>query len=120
MTRFTLSEPELAALTSREVPVGKQLFNALDRVEGIRRDCQTLLGGESMTAGWVVWASINVLTYSLDIMAATSAQMEAGYQKLHRWCQFEFRQYTREGQLEVSDVMREAMRRLKDRPALQK
>jgi len=54
--RFTLSEPELAALTSREIPVGNNLFEALDRVERIRFDCQALLAGEEGTvqAGYVV------------------------------------------------------------------
>jgi hypothetical protein len=51
-------------------------------------------------------------------MATTSEQMESGYKKIHRWCHFEFRQYTREAQLEVSPVMREAIRRLRQRPAL--
>ncbi|KAK8861721.1 hypothetical protein IAR55_002544 [Kwoniella newhampshirensis] len=107
LSRFTLSESELAALISREVAVGTALFQALDHVEAIRVDCQVLLGGEErkMQAG-------------LDIMAATSDQMESGYKKIHRWCQFEFRQYTRETQLEVSPIMREAVRRLRERPAL--
>lgn len=47
--RFTLSEPELATLTSRETPVGPGLFEALDRVERIRFDCQALLAGEEGT-----------------------------------------------------------------------
>ncbi len=53
-------------------------------------------------------------------MAATSEQMEAGYRKIHRWCQFEFRQYTKETQLEVSPVMNEAIRRLRARPNMLK
>ncbi|WRT63924.1 uncharacterized protein IL334_000851 [Kwoniella shivajii] len=107
LSRFTLSESELAALGSREVVVGQTLFDALDRVEKIRKDCEVLLGGEEgkMQAG-------------LDIMRATSDQMESGYKKIHRWCQFEFRQFTRETQLEVSSVMREAIKRLKERPPL--
>ena len=44
--------------------------------------------------------------------------MEAGYKKIYRWCQFEFRQYTKEGHLEVGPVMREAVKRLQARPAL--
>jgi hypothetical protein len=60
------------------------------------------------------WADLR----RLDIMATTSDQMETGYKKIHRWCQFEFRQYTREGQLEVSPIMREAILRLRQRPAL--
>lgn len=51
-------------------------------------------------------------------MKATSEQMEAGYKKIHRWCQFEFRQFTKEGQLEVSPLLRDALQRLKQRPAL--
>ncbi|WWC86032.1 uncharacterized protein L201_000903 [Kwoniella dendrophila CBS 6074] len=109
LSKFTLSESELAALGSREVSVGQTLFDALDRVEKIRKDCQVLLGGEEgkMQAG-------------LDIMRATSDQMESGYKKIHRWCQFEFRQYTRETQLEVSPIMREGIRRLRERPPLLK
>jgi len=53
LTRFTLSEAEKDALISREVSVGQSVFAALDRVEGIRRDCQALLSGEEekMQAG---------------------------------------------------------------------
>ncbi|OCF45140.1 hypothetical protein I317_00942 [Kwoniella heveanensis CBS 569] len=109
LAKFTLSEAELGALGSREVAVGQSLFSALDRVERIRKDCEVLLGGEEgkMQAG-------------LDIMRATSDQMESGYKKIHRWCQFEFRQFTREAQLEVSPVMRDAVKRLRERPPLLK
>lgn len=55
---------------------------------------------------------------SIDIMSLTSEQLESGYIKIHRYCQFEFRQFTRETQLEVSPVMLQAIRRLRDRPAL--
>jgi hypothetical protein len=51
-------------------------------------------------------------------MAATSKQMEAGYKKVHRWCQFEISQFTKEGQLDVSPLLRQALQRLKSRPAL--
>lgn len=51
-------------------------------------------------------------------MAATSKQMEAGYKKIHRWCQFEISQFTKEGQLDVSPLLRQALQRLKSRPAL--
>lgn len=55
LTRFTLSETELSALTSRDIVVGQPVFDALDRVEAIRRDCRALLGGEQekMQAGYV-------------------------------------------------------------------
>lgn len=51
-------------------------------------------------------------------MRATSHQLEVGYQKIFRWCTFEFRQFAREAQLEVSPVLREAVRRLRDRKPL--
>lgn len=51
-------------------------------------------------------------------MKATSEQMELGYKKLHRWCQFEFRQFTKEAQLEVSPLLRDALQKMKQRPAL--
>jgi conserved oligomeric Golgi complex subunit 6 len=46
LSRFTLSEAEAAALTSRDVPVGCRFFDAMDRVERIRRDCRVLMAGE--------------------------------------------------------------------------
>lgn len=49
LKRFTLSDTEHRALTSREVPVEPGLFEALDRVERIRFDCQALLAGEEGT-----------------------------------------------------------------------
>jgi hypothetical protein len=51
-------------------------------------------------------------------MAQTSEEMESGYRKIHRWCQSEFRQFTKDTQLEVSPVMNEAVRRLRERPNL--
>jgi hypothetical protein len=49
-------------------------------------------------------------------MAVTSEQLEMGYKKIHRWCQFELRQFTKDAQLEVSQTMREAVKRLGKRP----
>ncbi|KAL7409891.1 oligomeric Golgi complex subunit 6 [Mrakia frigida] len=107
LSRFTLAQSELETLTSRDVPVGLPLFAAMDRVKGIRKDCRALLGGDEggTTAG-------------LDIMAATSQQLDLGYQKIFRWIQFEFRQFVREAQLEVGVVLREAVKRLRDRKSL--
>nr|KIR44060.1 hypothetical protein I312_06740 [Cryptococcus bacillisporus CA1280] len=107
LSRFVLSNSELAALTSREVTIGQPLFDTLDHLEKIRTDCEVLLGGEE-----------GKTQAGLDIMSVTSEQLESGYTKIHRYCQFEFRQFTRETQLEVSPVMRQAIHRLRDRPAL--
>jgi len=55
LTRFTLNDAEVEALTSRDVPVGSQFFEAMDRTEQIREDCRVLMSGEdgSTKAGWV-------------------------------------------------------------------
>jgi hypothetical protein len=53
-------------------------------------------------------------------MRATGQQLEAGYQKIFRWCTFEFRQFVREAQLEVGVVMKEAVKRLRERKPLLK
>jgi hypothetical protein len=47
LRRFTLSDREVKAMTSREVPVGKVLFEAIERTEAIRRDCRVLMSGEA-------------------------------------------------------------------------
>lgn len=56
LARFTLTEAEVEAITSREVPVGRRLFEAMDRAEKIRDDCQILLSGEgeSTKSGCVI------------------------------------------------------------------
>ena len=54
----------------------------------------------------------------LDIMASTSSQLERGYEKIFRWCSFEFQQIGRDTQLEVGATMQEAVRRLRKRPEL--
>jgi hypothetical protein len=53
----------------------------------------------------------------MDILTATGAQLEAGYSRVHRWVEFQFRQMTRD-QLDVSPTLREAVRRLASRPVL--
>lgn len=47
LRRFTLTEREVKAMTSREVPVGRELFEAIERTEAIRRDCRVLMSGEA-------------------------------------------------------------------------
>ena len=51
-------------------------------------------------------------------METTSGYLEHAYEKIFRWCSFEFRQMGRDTQLEVDDTMREAVRRLRERPEL--
>lgn len=44
LTRYTLTDAETEAIVSREVPVGKRLFGAMDRAQKIREECHVLLG----------------------------------------------------------------------------
>ncbi|KAI0929236.1 hypothetical protein AcW1_006229 [Taiwanofungus camphoratus] len=105
--RFTLSEDEKEAITSREVAAGPRFFSAMDKAEKIRDDCQVLMTGEE-----------GPTKAGLDIMSATSSYLEQAYERIFRWCCFEFRQMGRDAQLEVSSSMREAVRRLRQRPEL--
>ncbi|BGP43615.1 Golgi transport complex subunit 6 [Rhodotorula kratochvilovae] len=107
LSRFTLTDAELRALTSREVPVGPELFAAMDKTERIRADCRALLSGE---AGEGTQAG-------LDIMEYTSQHLEAGFAKIHKWLTFEARGFAKDV-LEVSATVREAVARLKARPEL--
>jgi conserved oligomeric Golgi complex subunit 6 len=108
LSRFTLTPLEVAALTSREVPVGPDLFAAMSRVIDIRRDCQSVFAFSDEDSARV----------GHEIMAATNEQLEAGYAKVHRWCQAQFRAFTRDSHLEVGETLQEAVRRLRERPAL--
>lgn len=50
-------------------------------------------------------------------MLYTSQHLDAGYQKIFKWCSFESRGFSKDV-MEVSATMREAMRRLKGRKDL--
>ncbi|KAK7064568.1 E3 ubiquitin-protein ligase PEP5 [Favolaschia claudopus] len=107
LSRFTLNEEEVEAVTSRDVPVGPRFFQAMDKTERIRTDCRVLMAGEH-----------GPTQAGLDIMALTSSHLEQGYEKIFRWCSYEFRQMGRDIHIEVEDTMREAIRRLRKRPEL--
>lgn len=57
--------------------------------------------------------------YRLDIMEYTAQHLEAGYSKIHKWLAFEARGFAKDV-LEVSQTVREAVNRLKNRPELLK
>ncbi|THU94175.1 oligomeric complex COG6 [Dendrothele bispora CBS 962.96] len=107
LSRFTLSESESEAIVSRDVPVGKKFFDAMDKTEKIREDCRVLMAGED-----------GPTKAGLDIMGSTSSYLEQGYEKMFRWCSHEFLQTGRDSQLEVSSTMREVVQRLRERPEL--
>ncbi|KII95365.1 hypothetical protein PLICRDRAFT_34211 [Plicaturopsis crispa FD-325 SS-3] len=107
LARFTLSEEEVEALTSRDVALGRRFFAAMDKTERIRSDCRVLMAGED-----------GPTKAGLDIMSSTSSHLEQGYEKIFRWCSYEFQRMGRDVQLEVAPNMREAVRRLRQRPEL--
>ncbi|KAK7473122.1 Golgi transport complex subunit 6 [Stygiomarasmius scandens] len=107
LSRFTLTEEEAEAMVSRDVPIGKRFFAAMDKTEKIREDCRVLMAGED-----------GPTKAGLDIIASTSSHLEQAYEKIFRWCSHEFLQIGRDSQLEVSSTMREAIQRLKKRPEL--
>ncbi|KAI6030178.1 oligomeric Golgi complex subunit 6 [Pisolithus marmoratus] len=107
LDRFTLTDDEIEALTSRDVPVGARFFLAMDKTARIRVDCRVLMSGED-----------GLTKAGMDIMSTTSSYLEQGYDKIHRWCTFEFRRLGSENYLEVSPTMLESVRRLSQRPEL--
>ncbi|GJJ08446.1 hypothetical protein Clacol_002664 [Clathrus columnatus] len=106
LSEFSLTQEETEALTSRDIPVGNQMLMAIDRIETIRERCQLLLSEDSGTNA------------GLDTMAVTSSLLDQAYQKIYRWCSFEFRQFGKDRQLEVDSLMKDSMKRLKHQPDL--
>ncbi|KAH7908757.1 oligomeric Golgi complex subunit 6 [Hygrophoropsis aurantiaca] len=107
LDRFTVTDDEIEAMTSRDIPVGKRFFTAMSKTERIRADCRVLMSGED-----------GPTKAGMDIMASTSSYLEQGYEKIYRYCSFEFRQMGRDAHLEINPAMREAVRRLRQRPEL--
>ncbi|EST07420.2 Conserved oligomeric Golgi complex subunit 6 [Kalmanozyma brasiliensis GHG001] len=113
LSRFTLSEAERASIYSREVRVAQDLFGAMDKLQRIRSECQVLLqGSESAPASGSTASAGGGTRAGMDIMKSTADDLDQAYQKLYKWCSFEFRQPVKEG-LEVSPSLREATSRLK-------
>ncbi|TRM61353.1 oligomeric Golgi complex subunit 6 [Schizophyllum amplum] len=106
LSRFTLSDEEAEAMTSRDVPIGSRFFAAMDKTQRIRDDCRVLMAGED-----------GPTQAGLDIMSSTSTRLEAGYDKILRWCTYEFTAL-RDTHIEVAPTLREAVRRLRARPEL--
>ncbi|KAI0705883.1 oligomeric complex COG6 [Cytidiella melzeri] len=107
LDRFTLTSEEIEAILSREIPVGKQFFKAMDKAERIRNECRVLMAGED-----------GPTKAGLDIVTNTSGYLEQAYEKIFRWCSFDFRQMGRDSSIDVNPSTREAVRRLRQRPEL--
>lgn len=102
LARFTLTPAEAETISNRDLPVSKALFDALDRLSQIRIDCRALLEGGGEVGGGT--------RAGIDVMASTSSQLDAAYDKIGRYLSFQFRQTPKEG-LDVSDTLREAVKR---------
>ncbi|KAI0093990.1 oligomeric complex COG6 [Irpex rosettiformis] len=107
LERFTLTSEEIEAIVSREVPVNKRFFKAMDKAERIRDDCRVLMAGED-----------GPTKAGVDIITKTSGYLEQAYEKIFRWCSFEFRQMGRDSSVDVHPSLREAVRRLRQRSEL--
>ncbi|KAG9307314.1 hypothetical protein G9A89_017142 [Geosiphon pyriformis] len=104
LKRFTLSEKEVALLSTTSGEIGPEFFDALKHLQQIHADCDALLITENQRAG-------------LEIMERMNAYQETAFDKLFRWTQSETRTLGRDS-LEISGTMRNALKTLKQRPVL--
>jgi conserved oligomeric Golgi complex subunit 6 len=128
LERFTLNSDDIDAIVSRDIPVNKHFFAAMDKAERIQDDCRVLMAGEEgpTKAGYAGAIQRHmlrsntgtILMVRIDILTTTSGYLEQAYDKIFRWCSFEFRQMGRDAQVEVNPSMREAVRRLRKRSEL--
>ena len=101
---FIMSEEDLFFLKNLTEDVDEKFFAILKRVKQIYADCQILLGSENQRLG-------------LELMDQSSKNLNAGYQKLYRWIQKEFKTLNLENP-QISSIIRRALRALAERPTL--
>lgn len=101
---FVLSEEELLFLTSTADPVDDRFFVALVKAKRIHQDSQVLLSNENQRLG-------------LEILDASSKNLNAAFQKLYRWVQKEFKSLDLENP-QLTASIRRGVRVLAERPAL--
>jgi len=101
---FISSDEDLTTLTSPTEPVDDRFFKVLNRLKGIYKHCQVLLGSSNQTLG-------------LEVMEQSSRNLNSGYQKLYRWVQREFKTLHLENP-QISTPIRQALRVLAERPSL--
>ena len=101
---FIISQDELLVLTGTASSVDDTFFTILARLKQVHTDCQILLGTENQRLG-------------LELMDQSSRNLNAGYQKLHRWIQREFKGLNLENP-QISSIIRRALRALAERPTL--
>ena len=101
---FIISEDDLRLLTTNTDNINDDFFRVLAEVKQVHKDCRVLLGAENQRLG-------------LELMDASSRNLNSAYQKLYRWIQREFKTVNFENP-QIGPVIRRALRALSERPAL--
>ncbi|XP_010499722.1 PREDICTED: conserved oligomeric Golgi complex subunit 6 isoform X1 [Camelina sativa] len=100
---YQLSNEEIKAL--REDELNENFFQALSHVQEIHSNCKLLLRTNHQRAG-------------LELMDMMAVYQEGAYERLCRWVQAECRKLGDTDNPEVSELLRTAVRCLKERPVL--
>ncbi|CAA0260652.1 unnamed protein product [Arabidopsis thaliana] len=100
---YQLSNEEIKAL--REDELNENFFQALSHVQEIHSNCKLLLRTHHQRAG-------------LELMDMMAVYQEGAYERLCRWVQAECRKLGDTDNPEVSELLRTAVRCLKERPVL--
>ncbi|GMQ03871.1 hypothetical protein CsSME_00049504 [Camellia sinensis var. sinensis] len=100
---YQLSNEEINAL--REAELNENFFKALSHVQEIHTNCKVLLRTHHQRAG-------------LELMDMMAVYQEGAYERLCRWVQAECRRLGDTDNPEVSELLRTAVRCLKERPVL--
>lgn len=100
---YQLSSEEINAL--REEELTENFFKALSHVQEIHANCKVLLRTHHQRAG-------------LELMDMMAVHQEGAYERLCRWVQNECRRLGDTDNPEVGDLLKTAVRCLKERPVL--
>lgn len=100
---YQLSNEEINALKEEEL--NENFFKALSHVQEIHANCKILLRTHHQRAG-------------LELMDMMAMYQEGAYERLCRWVQAECRRLGDTDNPEVSELLRTAVRCLKERPVL--
>ncbi|CAL1373854.1 unnamed protein product [Linum trigynum] len=100
---YQLSSEEITAL--REEDLNENFFKALSHVQEIHSNCKILLRTHHQRAG-------------LELMDMMAVYQEGAYERLCRWVQAECRKLGDTDNPEVGDLLKTAVRCLKERPVL--
>ncbi|KAK9292352.1 hypothetical protein L1049_020318 [Liquidambar formosana] len=100
---YQLSNEEISAL--REEDLNENFFKALSHVQEIHANCKILLRTHHQRAG-------------LELMDMMAVYQEGAYERLCRWVQAECRRLGDTDNPEVGELLKTAVRCLKERPVL--